>query len=191
LWADALAGRLSIGNLADFTLTQRERFAARIAAIPPDIALADMDATLRHDVVAMCRFGFSGVRTPKVTKVAALYRPKAVPVLDGYVAMAFGYRHTGFSEGAASRDARIAAVVGALADWLAANRGVMAHLRNELAETVPDLYVASDLRLLDIITWTTQDDRMERPGKAKDAWIDAEAIHSLSLHDMRAVPVPG
>src|SRR5665647_805145 len=97
LWADALAGQVSIGNVADFTSERRTWFAELVGRIPERVDLGDMNPTERADVVNLCKFGFAGAWGPKITKVAALYRPRAVPVLDGYVALAFGYRRDGFT----------------------------------------------------------------------------------------------
>jgi hypothetical protein len=58
----------------------------------PDEDLGAMDEDSISNVVALCTFGFPWVRVAKVTKVAAFYRPRAVPILDRLIAKAFGYR---------------------------------------------------------------------------------------------------
>ncbi|OYN82756.1 hypothetical protein CG716_00640 [Mycolicibacterium sphagni] len=96
-----------------------------------------------------------------------------MPVLDGYVAMAFGFSRRGFSEGKVSRRERIQRVVDALATYLNQHREHMTQLRESLRGSVADIDVASDLRLLDIVLWCSQDDKDERAGKRRNAWLDA------------------
>ncbi len=173
LWADALAGRLSVDDLDGFSLERRTMFAERISAVPAGKDLAEFDESEREAVHRLCTFGFPGVWTPKSTKVSSLYRPCAVPVLDGYVAMAFGFNRTGFSEGKAPRWNRITRVIDALAVYLDEHRDQMIELRETTRVSVEDIDVASDLRLLDIVIWCSQDDRQERPGKKRNAWLDS------------------
>lgn len=113
----------------------------------------------------------SRVWAPKITKVAALYRPHAVPVLDGYVALAFGFARDGFSayDGGARRG-RIGQVC-ALATQLQTAQDLLAKLRAEVKHLVPEIQLISDVRLLDVIIWTAQDDRLERPGKPAGRWL--------------------
>jgi integrase len=72
---------------------------------------------------------------------------RAVPVLDGYVAMAFGFNRDGFSEGEESRRNRIARVIDALTAFLDGHRDQMIELRETTRVSVRDIAVASDLRL--------------------------------------------
>ncbi|XVX20384.1 DUF6308 family protein [Actinomycetota bacterium] len=189
LWADALAGRLSVNDLASFTTKRRLDFAHRVAAVPRAKDLAAFEDLEVEAVVDLCKFGFAGVWAPKITKLAALYRPRAVPVLDGYVAMAFGFKRAGFSEGKEPRHGRIRSVVFGLRDYLAQHDELMGELRASARLTVPDIDVASDLRLLDIVLWCSQDDRIERPGKRRNAWLDASpAPYSSSF--VAPIPVP-
>jgi hypothetical protein len=174
LWADALAGRLSVDDLAAFTPDRRHQFAELIAAIDPDVQLGALTEEQRASVSALCCFGFPGAWAPKITKVAALYRPHAVPVLDGYMAMAFGYSRDAFSVAGARRE-RIQGVVDALAKWLAGNAVVIKRIRYAVSDVVPAIHRISDVRLVDIIIWTAQDDRLTRPGKAADAWLNGTA----------------
>jgi hypothetical protein len=39
---------------------------------------------------------------------------------------------------------------------------------------VPDLPLIPELRLLDMIIWTAQDDRLSRPGKKLGFWLGAD-----------------
>jgi hypothetical protein len=144
-----------------------------ISAVPAGKDLAAFDESEREAVHTLCTFGYRGVWAPKSTKVSSLYRPRAVPVLDGYVAMAFGFKREGFSEGKAPRWNRIARVIDALAAFLDEHRDQMIELRETARASVKDIGMASDLRLLDIVIWCSQDDLLERPGKRRNAWLDA------------------
>src|SRR5258708_4311924 len=88
LLADALAGRVTVDNLHGFT-ANIEGFAALLRNVP-DTDLANLDESDLANVFEFCAFGFPGAWAPKITKVGALFRPKTIPVLDGYVALAFG-----------------------------------------------------------------------------------------------------
>src|SRR5260221_6911538 len=83
LLADALAGRISVGNVHGF-IEHLESFTARLRAVPDrDLATLNVEELAR--VAEFCAFGFAGAWAPKITKVGALYRPRSIPVLDGYV----------------------------------------------------------------------------------------------------------
>lgn len=177
LWAQALAGRVTVGDLASFTSGMAD-FADLVRGVPEDVDLHEMDTETRRRVVRLCAFGFVGAWGPKITKVAAAYRPRAVPVLDGYVALAFGYGRESFSSvggerAQGSRSGRLAKVVDALADGTRCDREFLDAVRDALRPHVPGIDLASQLRLLDMIVWTSQDDRMSRNGKLANAWRDA------------------
>ncbi len=95
LLADALAGRVAVGDVHGFA-GHITRFAELIAAVrDKDLAALDgdgLDGKQLAAVVEFCQFGFPGVWAPTITKVGALFRPKAIPILDGWVARAFGYQ---------------------------------------------------------------------------------------------------
>ena len=74
LWADALAGRLSVDDLDGFTSERRARFAQRISAVPDGKDLVDFSESERRAVHDLCTFGYPGVWAPKSTKVSSLYR---------------------------------------------------------------------------------------------------------------------
>lgn len=188
LWADALAGQLSVGDLGGFSLERRTSFAQRISAVPADKDLADFNAAEREAVHNLCTFGYPGVWAPKSTKVSSLYRPRAVPILDGYVAMAFGFKREGFSEGKEPRWNRIARVIDGMAGFLDEHRGQMIELREIVRASVEDIDVAPDLRLLDIVIWCSQDDLLERSGKKRNAWLDA-AHRPYEIDPVTSVPV--
>lgn len=174
LAADALAGQIQVRDVARFDARHRVEFANRLMAVPPRIDLDQLDATGRAAVTRLCQYGFSGVWAPKMTKVAALFRPQAVPVLDGYVSLAFGFSRQGFSEGREPRWERIARVIDSLALSLGAHREFLGELRVSAIELAPDLPLIPDLRLLDIIIWTSQDDRMVRQGKPAGYWLNSD-----------------
>lgn len=171
LWAEALAGRLSVPDLAGFTLERRRDLAARLAGVRR-APLAHLNDAELDALTFVCRFGYQGVWAPKITKMLALYRPEQVPVLDGYVALAMGFGRAGFSEGKEPRWSRIRATLSALRSVLREQAEQLAAVREKVREAVPDIDVATDLRLLDIIIWTSQDDRMSRPGSAANSWLD-------------------
>jgi hypothetical protein len=140
LYAEALAGQVTISDIANFTHERRIQFAELVRRVPPEVGLAELDGQALDAVSDLCRFGFPGVWAPKITKVAALYRPHAVPVLDGYVALAYGFSRDGFSayDGGARRE-RIGRVVRALAAQLRApGRELLAELRADAAPGAGD-----------------------------------------------------
>ena len=191
LLANALNGQVGINNVAAFDLEQRQRYAELLEALDPSTDLADMDETQIDGVVAACAFGYPGVWGPKITKVGALYRPKSIPVLDGYVAMAFGFNSEGFSERTArygrDRWARIRATVEALAWWIRDHEDHLQRLRNEVESEVPEIKELSDLRLVDIVIWTSQDDRMSRVGKSTNRWLDSEIGQHIPMESFQPV----
>ncbi len=115
LLADALAGRVSVVDVHSF-IRNLDAFVDLLVEVP-DIDLAAMDDGQLARVIKLCTFGFSGVWAPKVTQDGGALppRPRAVPVLDGYMALAFGYARQGFSYGIERRHRAIDAVVRALA----------------------------------------------------------------------------
>lgn len=189
LYADALAGQVSIRHVADFSLHRREAFAALVRALPAATELRDADDAVRTALIDLCMFGFPGVWGPKVTKMAALYRPRTVPILDGYMAAAFGYSREAFSVGETERRDRIRRVLEELIDLLRRYAGVLRSVREHVAEKVPEVNLISDVRLLGIIIWTTQDDTVSRPKKPVNAWRDARPGPRLPLESARPVAI--
>ncbi|MEV4343520.1 DUF6308 family protein [Actinoplanes sp. NPDC049596] len=194
LFANALNGRVEIRDVAGFTRARRRDFAARVAAVPEKTDLHAMDDEAVAKVVNLFRFGYHGVWGPKVTKGAALYRPHAVPVLDGHVAQAFGFNREGFSAAAQQygldRRERIDKVVRALAIWALVHRAEIAALRDAVTPTVPEIGDLPDLQLLDIVLWTSQDDRPEhrRPGHGT-RWIDRPVGPHVRFEDLHPEPI--
>jgi hypothetical protein len=188
LLAEALAGRITVGNVHGFASHIRE-FAGLLAEVrDKDLALLDDHESAA--VTAFCLSGFAGAWAPKITKVGAIFRPKAIPILDGYLALAFGYPRDAFSAGAPRRQA-IERVITALAAGIAANEDGLREVRSQAAMRVPAVTLLSDLRLADVIIWTAQDDRMERPGKPRDAWLLMEPGEPPEISDVAWVPLAG
>lgn len=193
LYANALNGQVTLDNVAAFDRSLRRDFAGRLAKVPPGRDLQRMDSDETIAVVDVCCFGFRGVWGPKATKLAALYRPNSVPVLDGHVAEAFGYDRDAFSVGTVQRGLtrreRIETVVGALARGLATHAAELTELRRVVAPTVPEAKDVSDLRLLDMVLWTTQDDRMARRSRQGPCWIDRPPGQHIDIEDSAPEPV--
>ena len=183
LFANALNGRVEITQLADFNRALRREFADRIGSVPTDQDLHSMTEEEVEAVIRACQFKFNGAWAPRITKLGALYRPAAIPVLDGYVGMAFGYRRDDLSitvqRFGLDRQQRIAAIVRALATYLHDHRETMAQLRALVSPTVPELAAAPgpqsplipDLRLLDIVIWTAMDDRIATRAGKPPKWL--------------------
>lgn len=187
LLADALAGQISIRNVSDFNFERRREFAKRVGAIPVAVDLADLDKDGVAAVVLAAQYGFPGVWAPKITKVASLYRPHAVPVLDGHVAAAFGHTRTRFSEGTEPRWEAIRVTIETMAEWLRDNKETITGLREQATDAAPDMEILSDSRILDIVLWTSQDDRTERSASPKDFWLTRDVGAPISLESVQAV----
>jgi hypothetical protein len=183
-FANALNGRIELKQIADFGLARRREFAHRVSRIPADQDLHRMADDEVNAVIHACQFGFDGVWAPRITKLAALYRPGAVPVLDGYVGMAFGYQRSDLSvtvqRFGLNRQERIAAIVRALAVYLRDHQATLLQLRAEVSPTVPELAAAkssderpliADLRLLDMVVWTAMDDRLAIGSGLSPKWL--------------------
>jgi hypothetical protein len=109
--------------------------------------------------------------------------------MDGYLALAFGYSRDAFSVNTASRRQAIDRVITALAAGIAANEDRLQEVRSQAARHVPAVTLLSGLRLTDVVIWTAQDDRMERPGKPRDAWLQMEPGEPPTIADVAWVPV--
>ncbi|MEA2589303.1 MAG: hypothetical protein QOH66_2230 [Actinomycetota bacterium] len=157
LVADALAGRIRVGDVNKFA-RHMEEFAKRLGDVPKkDLACTDEGGLSR--VIDFCCFGFRGAWAPKITKVGALFRNEAIPILDGHLARAFGYPRNGFTAGRESRWAAITKVVSALRVGISAQKEELATVRDRVAVNAPAVTILSDVRLTDLILWTSQDDR--------------------------------
>lgn len=190
LLANALSGRTDQSDVAGFTLARRQDFADRIAAVPTDTALARMSNDDLDAVVRLASFGFNGVWGPKTTKLAALYRPMAVPVLDGQIARAFGLPADAFRKGP-QWTVNIGRVIRRLADWHRdeSNGQMMSRFRMDLSRKGAEIDLISNVRLLDIILWTSQDDRYSRRTAKKQLWVDIGPGHPVTLDEACSVQI--
>ena len=193
LLANAINGQVSLANLAAFDLERRRDFAARVSRVPATAELARMDGPGVDAVVDVCCFGFPGVRGPKITKIGALFRPGAVPMLDGYVGLAFGFGAEAFTAAATqqgmNRRERVHAVVEAMAGWLSTHQPAVATLRSLTEPTVPEISLIPDLRLVDLVLWTSQDDRMPRRARQGLPWSDREIGRRIPLEAFEPIQV--
>jgi hypothetical protein len=202
LFASALNGQVELRQLADFDRALRREFADRIGRIPADRDLHRMAEDEIAAVVHACQFGFDGAWAPRITKLGALYRPAAVPVLDGYVGMAFGYQREDLSvrvrRFGLNRQERIAAIVCALAVYLRDHRDTVAQLRAQVSPTVPELAPASspeqpppipDLRLLDMVLWTAMDDRIAARAGQSPRWLGQPAGPHIPAEAVAPEPI--
>ncbi|MEU2614133.1 DUF6308 family protein [Micromonospora sp. NPDC007271] len=194
LLANALNAQVTLGDAAAFERSRRGEFASLLGRIPPEVDLDEMIERDLDRVIAACSFGFTGVWGPKATKLAALFRPRSVPVLDGHIAVAFGFGREAFSDRAVqrslTRQERIAEVVRALARGIAAHRPEIAELRALVEPTVPEVQLISDLRLVDMALWTSQDDRQQRRAKQGKRWEERPVGPRLPIEDFEAQPLP-
>lgn len=121
---------------------------------------------------------------PRITKLGAVYRAAAIPVMDGYVGMAFGSRRDDLSvkvqRFGLNRQEWIAAIVRAMAVYLRDHRDTVAQLRALVSPTVlepaaapaPELApLIPDLRLLDMVVWTAMDDRIAARAGRSPRWL--------------------
>lgn len=202
LFANALNGRVELTQLADFNRARRREFADRIGRIPANRDLHRMTDDEITAVVHLCQFGFDGAWAPRITKLGALYRPAAIPVLDGYVGMAFGYQRDDLSvrvqRFGLNRQERIAAIVHALAVYLRDHRDVVAFLRAQVSPTVPELAEApspdqapliSDLRLLDMVVWTAMDDRVSTRAGRSPRWLGRPVGAYIPVEEIAPEPI--
>jgi len=172
LWANALNGQVVLDNVAAFQPDWQSQYATILSRIPIDSDVNAGDTALVDSVTDACFFGFPGVWGPKITKVGALYRPAAIPVLDGHVAAAFGFGREAFTIGARERRDRIHRVVRALATCLTEQAESLQAVYDGVAGTVPEIKAVPALRVLDMILWTSQDDTYKRRPKQGARWID-------------------
>lgn len=193
LYANALNGQVTLDNVAAFDRTRRRDFASRLARIPANTDLHEMNDDNVEAVVDACHFGFHGVWGPKITKLGALYRPKSIPVLDGHVAEAFGFDREGFTGAALQRGMtrreRIEKVVRALASALKVHRGEIVALRRSITPAIPEITQIPDLRLIDMVIWTAQDDQVERRVRQGARWLDRLIGQHVPLGDLRPEPI--
>ena len=136
--------------------------------------LRELDDLDVEALVNLCAEGFKGFWAPKMTKVLALYLPDTVPVLDGNVARAMGFRRDAFRQRSRggdgvmrAREVSISQAIIALRAALRENEATLKEMREVIVRDVPDLAEASEVRLLDITLWTSQEDRVN-----SSRWVD-------------------
>jgi len=91
--------------------------------------------------------------------------------------------------GTAPRRQAIRQVATALAAGIAANGDKLQEVRRQAGGSVPAVTLLSDLRLADVIIWTAQDDRMQRPGKPRDAWLQMKPGEPPTIADVAWIPL--
>jgi hypothetical protein len=191
LWAETLNGQPRAADVIRFEKAMRDRIANGVSTLRGR-QLCELVESEVAELVNLCTEGDKGFWAPKVTKMLALYLPECTPVLDGNVAEFMGLKRDAFSKRCRATDGtmsgrreNIAAVIGTLRTTLRENAEVLQEVRDKVTLDVPDLSRASDVRLLDIILWTTQQDR----GTSKDRWVDIGA-RPYETVDLTPVPVP-
>lgn len=191
LLANALSGRVAQADIAAFTPTRRMDFASLVLAVPNDTNLADLDDDALTATISLASFGFSGVWAAKTTKLAALYRPRAIPVLDRQMARAFGMENGAFRVGS-QRKGYIEEVITRLASWHRNpnNSELLSALRSDIAkQATADVNFLSDVRLTDILIWTTQDDRSSKRSAKQQDWVDVAPNTPMGLDEAKSIPI--
>ena len=135
LLADALGGRITVQDVQGFA-HRIHRFSEMLNLVP-DADLASLSPENMDNVIAFCTFGFPGAWAPKITKVGALLKPRAIPVLDGYLALAFGYQRDRFSAGREPRWQAIERVIKAIAVGIERQVVLLDEVRHRAEEIVP------------------------------------------------------
>lgn len=179
LWAEALNGQIKATNMLEFTAERRGEYARSIQRIGRQ-PLADLDEEATNELAVLCSSGFKGVWAAKLTKVLALYLPAAMPVLDREIARSLGLGGTSFRPGISvvgrGRAVKnIGAAVRSLQSVLHGNAETLGAIRMAITEEVDDFGQASDVRMLDIILWTSQVDRGKVGRGADRSWRDRDA----------------
>ena len=194
LLAALMNGRPTVDDVATFDLQKRQDFASRVAAVPADRPLALMADVELEAVTHLCAFGFKGVWAPKTTKMAALYRPHSVPIMDSHLSRIYGFGQDGFTRAGAkkepTRSERIRAALTGLRDVLH-DQDAWVHALRAKVEDVPGMKRTSDLRLLDIVLWTSWDD--QRPRNRRDLgrklWVEAGEGPLIGPESQATVPI--
>ena len=173
LWAEMLNGQPRAQDVVGFDRQVRDRIAQGVSTFRGR-RLRELDDLDVEALVNLCAEGFKGFWAPKMTKVLALYLPDTVPVLDGNVARAMGFRRDAFRQRSRggdgvmrAREVSISQAIIALRAALRENEATLKEMREVIVRDVPDLAEASEVRLLDIILWTSQEDRVN-----SSRWVD-------------------
>lgn len=190
-------GRPTVSDVARFDAQLRSDFASRVAAVPDNVGLADMTALELEAVAHLCSFGFPGAWAPKTTKMAALYRPHAVPIMDSHLSLIFDLGQDGFTRVGSKKElprcTRVRVALAGLREALRQNEAWLARLAQEVAD-IPGMDATSDLRLLDIVLWTSWDDQRQtrRGERGRQRWNERSPGQLIPLGAMKPVAVePG
>jgi hypothetical protein len=188
-YADALAGQVKVKDVFAFASPSQaqQRPLAQLATLLANIdRAADLtDMTDLTSVLGVCSLAFEGAAAAKITKVAAIFRPGAIPILDSRIAQAFGLSEAAFAENDSSaaltrRTNAIQLVVRALQSCLRDYKDAIGEVRRLVhcldAAVGADLEHVPDLRLLDIILWTSAA-RLEPLRRGSINWDSAAGAH--------------
>lgn len=147
-WTVLLATTLGVqvrGRAVRSMVGSLEQFADLLHAIPCGKDLHALAGFEKQRVTAFCRFHVPYVRRATVTKIGALYRPRAIPIVDSKIAKIYG-----------GTDDQ---VVDGLAEDIGRQFPQLQAAQAKAAVTAPDLASVSLLRFCDIGIWTTLYDR--------------------------------
>lgn len=184
LIASALAGQVKESDVAGFDPALRSEFAESLRTVPVD---RDLDAAMCDAVIAVATFGYTGVRIAKATKVAAAFRPRAVPVIDSFCCAGLGLR---MPDSDSARMAVARAVVEFYASALRDQRSSLDSIRFQAAEIAP-IYsnrdIISDLRLLDIVLWSSEASRQKVTGAGRRLEGEVARVPEWMVHPDRWV----
>ncbi len=122
----------------------------------PDIDMHLLSDEDHSRLAALCQFGVDGFRADRVTKVAHLYRPKAVPILDKAVVATYGHQPDLLSP------ATVARTVEQLTADINTHNVRLRRLHQRAAEFAPDLEHVSLVRVVGILIWTSYEDTVVR-----------------------------
>lgn len=186
----ALAGQANGDGVSSFCTDHRKSLASLIAALPDD---TDLSTDHVEAIVALATFTSPGVRLAKTTKVAAAFRPRAVPIIDSKCCNAFGLS---VPETEAKTARTVRAITEAYAVILGDHRDTLTAIREVAVLTAP-IYrrrdIISNLRLLDIIIWCAQNLRDYTGRDTTRAWntsTDAPATDTTWMTDPESWTTP-
>lgn len=196
-WANLLNGRVSVTDIIRFNKVKREEYCDLLRTVPVATPLAELDEDETKAVAALCAFGFDGVWA--ATKMSALYRPASVPVLDGHLATALGFARNAFAVNAPKsaqygRSGKIGSAVFGLQRMLRDSADELAVVRRALVTENPTASFISDLRLLDIILWTSENDRRSQPttkSRTQDHAPGTGTPALVTIDDVAPIPIGG
>lgn len=170
--AVTLNGRVSIPALNNL-LAEIPLFAQRLHAVPQGVDLHLLDPSALGNVKDFCTFQVKGALAPLVTKVGALFRPHAVPVLDSETALAYGLKRSAFSTRGNSRISSIHRVIDQRREELGGQSALLELVRQQAAQAVPDIGDLTLLRVSDIIVWASMVDKTTKTNDPKKTWAGA------------------